>query len=132
MNWIGKKNICMLIVGIVLLSSFNPALGREGRGDSFMRAFGMTVSDDSFALSYQDWSHRLAGMTGETGSVGPVLAALGDGDGDGGGFGGNFRRSLQGPQGGLTALFSFGGSIVINQVSYTFLPYIYTYRGGTR
>jgi hypothetical protein len=118
MNRISKKNGCLLILGIALLLSLNPALGREGRGDSFMRAFGMTVKDDSFVHSYQDWSSRLFG-TEDTGRIGPVLAAFGD----------NFDDMQEEP-GWLGNLFSFGGSIVINQVSYTFLPYNYTY--GTR
>ena len=122
MNKISKKEVGLLVLGIALLLSSNPALGREGRGNSFMRAFGMTVENDGFARSYQDWSRRLSGLTGETGSVGPVLA-----QGDEGGYGDGFGN-IQFPEGWLTNLFSFGGSISSAQVSFAFLPYGYSYR----
>jgi hypothetical protein len=122
MNKISKENV-LLVLGIALVLCSTPAMGREGHGDSFMRAFGMKVKSDGFVHSYQNWSHKLAGLTGETDSVGPVLA-----QGDGGGYGDGFEN-IQFPEGWLTNLFSFGGSISAAQVSFAFLPYGYAYRG---
>jgi hypothetical protein len=127
MNKISKKSVGVSIIGIALLLSANPALGREGRGGSFMRAFGMTANSDGFVSSYQDWSHRLSSMTGETGSVGPVLA-----QGDPDGFGERFRLFFAsgggGGRAGLSSLLSFGNSQTILGVS-VFTPYSYQYRG---
>ena len=127
MNKISKRNAVLLVLCSALLFSSSTALGREGRGHSFMRAFGMTVKTDDIAQSYQDWSRKLAGMTGETGSVGPVLAQ-GEG-GNGVGFSFGFGNAIGGQAGWLSSLFSFGTSISTLNVGVN-TPYSYRgYRG---
>lgn len=124
MSTISNKNVALLLLAVLLALSSSSAfgLGRAGRGNSFMRAFGMKVQDDGLVHSYYEWSTTLAGMAGMEDNVGPVTAQ----------YGANFNSLFFNVNGYLTNGLNFMSFNSQNQVSFSFLPYGYVYRTGYR